>query len=331
MKTYHFITIIILFFFSCSKQQQTIELAGNAQGTTYKIIYIDDDYNNYQTSVDSIFKVIDKSMSLWDSTSLISKINSGDTTVEVDIHFATVFRKAEEISEKTDGAFDITVGPLVQAWGFGLSKATEMDSAKVDSLRAFVNYKNVKLEDGKILKTNPAIKIDFNAIAQGYTVDVIGEFLENKKIKNYLIELGGELKAKGTKADGKNWRVGIDKPIDNSNEQTRELQIIIELKNKSLATSGNYRKFYERDGQKYSHTIDPATGYSVNHNLLSATVIADDCMTADAYATALMVMGPEKAQKFLSLRNDLEGYLIYDQSGNMTEWLSPGFKKMATD
>lgn len=320
--------IISLLFFSCKKEVQTVRFSGEAQGTTYQIIYLDENGNDYQGAVDSIFSVIDKSMSLWDTTSVISRINQGDTTAVVDHHFAMVFRRAQEISVETHGAFDITVAPLVKGWGFGLSKAAVMDSVMVDSLRQLVDYKQVSLKGGKIVKTNENISVDFNAIAQGYTVDVIAEFLENKKIKNYLVEVGGELRAKGNKADGSTWRVGIDKPVEHSGSQDRELQVIIELKNKSLATSGNYRKFYEKDGMKYSHTIDPATGYPVTHHLLSVSVIADDCMSADAYATAFMVMGIDKTKKFLSLNKNLEAFLVYGTGEDTEIWFTEGFEKL---
>ena len=327
MKIYiPFFISILLVTISCKKEKETIHLTGEAQGTTYSILYLDDEGRDYQGQIDSIFRFIDQSMSLWDSTSLISRINRGEDA-EVDIHFATVFRKAEEISGKTDGAFDITVAPLVQGWGFGLKKAAEMDSATVDSLRQLVDFNRVKLEDGKIVRADPHIMLDFNAIAQGYTVDVIAAFLEDQKIKDYLIELGGELRARGKKADGSHWRVGIDKPIENTSAADRELQIVIELHDKSLATSGNYRKFYEKDGKRYSHTIDPKTGYPVTHNLLSVSVTADDCMTADAYATAFMVMGVEETQKFVSLHKDMDVFLVYDQNGTTRTWSTKEFEK----
>jgi FAD:protein FMN transferase len=320
--------IVSLILFSCKKENTTVQFSGEAQGTTYQIIYVDNENNNYQREIDSIFMVIDKSMSLWDSTSIITGINKNDTATEVDHHFAIVFRRAQQVSEKTHGAFDITVAPLVKGWGFGLTRAAEMDSAMVDSLRQYVDYRQVKLKDGKIIKTKENIQIDFNAIAQGYTVDVIAEFLEQNKIKNYLIEVGGELRARGKKTDGNYWRIGIDKPLASSHEQNRELQTILELKDKSLATSGNYRKFYEKDGMKYSHTIDPATGYPVTHNLLSVSVIADNCMMADAYATAFMVMGTEKTQKFLSLHSELDAFLIYGEEEDISVWSTSGFEKL---
>ncbi|MCH7859882.1 MAG: FAD:protein FMN transferase [Candidatus Marinimicrobia bacterium] len=216
------------------------------------------------------------------------------------------------MAERTDGAFDPTVAPLVNAWGFGFTEgASDVDSAMIDSILNYVNYKLVRLENHKIAKDKPGVMLDFNAIAQGYTVDVLADFLESKGIDNYLIELGGELKARGKNQDEKWWKIGIDKPVENINE--REIEAVIELKNKALATSGSYRKFYVKDGIKYSHTIDPKTGYPVNHSLLSATVLANDCMTADAYATAFMVIGIEKANAFLKENKDLDldVYFIY--------------------
>lgn len=300
---------------------------GNAQGTTYHISYLSDDEVNHKTAIDSLLKEIDRSMSTWLPSSIISRINNNDNSVVVDQYFIDVFNKSLEVSGKTEGLFDVTVGPLVNAWGFGFTKKATLDSTTIDSLLHFVGYKMLKLEGNKIIKAKPEIKIDFNAIAQGYTVDVLANYLENKGINNYLVELGGELKAKGKK-ENENWKVGIDKPDEKATSE-RKLEAIINLNNKALATSGNYRKFYEESGQKFSHIIDPRTGYPAKQNLLSATVIAGDGITADGYATAFMVMGLKKSIQFLEDNKDLklEVYFIYDDNGNWKTYSSESLKK----
>jgi len=316
-------------FSSCNSNKNSLhKIEGNAQGTTYHISYVADNNFNHQTAIDSILKAIDTSMSTWVPVSLISRINNNDSTVLVDHHFINVFTKSFEVSEKTGGLFDVTVGPLVSAWGFGFSKKAMVDSAMIDSLLPFVGYNMLKLDGNKIVKTKPQIKLDFNAIAQGYTVDVLANYLESNGIYNYLVELGGELKAKGKKGK-EEWKVGIDKPEEQPTAE-RKLEAVLSLNNRALATSGNYRKFYEEAGQKLSHIIDPRTGYPAKQNLLSATVIADDCMTADAYATVFMIMGLERSKQFLADNKELtlEVYFIYDEKGTWKTYTSESLKKM---
>lgn len=328
IKLLFYILGLILLLTGCdSDKKSLITVDGNAQGTTYHISYISDDGINHKTALDSLLKEIDASMSTWLPASIISRINNNDKSVVVDQYFIDVFNKSLEVSEKTDGLFDVTVGPLVNSWGFGLTKRTIPNRTKIDSVLHFVGYKMLKLEGKKIIKAKPEIKIDFNAIAQGYSVDVLANYLDSKGIENYLVELGGELKAKGKK-ENKNWKVGIDKPNEKSTSE-RELKAVINLNNKALATSGNYRKFYEEKGQKFSHIIDPRTGYPAKQNLLSATVIADDGITADAYSTAFMVMGLQKSIQFLEDNNDLklEVYFIYDDNGNWKTYASESLKK----
>lgn len=318
----------IIFFAGCkSDQKSLIKFEGNAQGTTYHISYLSDDGISHKTAIDSLLNEIDASMSTWLPGSIISRINNNDKSVIVDHYFIDVFNKSLEVSEKTDGLFDVTVGPLVNSWGFGFTKKATLHSIAIDSLIHFVGYKMVKLEGNKIIKAKQEIKIDFNAIAQGYSVDVLANYLESKGIDNYLVELGGELKAKGKK-DNENWKVGIDKPDEKSTSQ-RKLEAVINLNNKALATSGNYRKFYEENGQKFSHIIDPRTGYPARQNLLSATVIADEGIVADAYATAFMVMGLKKSIQFLEENKNLklEVYFIYDDQGNLKTYASESLKK----
>jgi len=319
---------VLLFFTACNNKKNVIKIEGNAQGTTYHITYIIEGDINYQTAIDSLLKNIDYSMSTWLPNSLISRINNNDKTVLADQYFIDVFNKSLEVSQKTDGLFDVTVGPIVNSWGFGFSKKETINNNSIDSLLHFVGYKMVRLEGHKIIKEKPQIQLDFNAIAQGYSVDVLANYLESKGIKNYLVELGGELKAKGKKDADENWKVGIDKPNEKELPEIK-LQAIINLNNKALATSGNYRKFYVEGGQKFAHIINPKTGYPAKQNLLSTTVIADDCITADAYATAFMVMGLEQSKAFLEKNKELklEVYFIYDDRGIWKTYTSKNLKK----
>ena len=307
------VLLVLTFQLSSTKKLITVHVIGTAQGTTYHITYRSVEGLNYKREIDSILADLDTSLSTYIPESIISRINKNDTTVYVDHHFVTVFRKSVEVSEKTKGLFDATVAPLINAYGFGFTKKAQLDSIRIDSLRHLIGYKQVSLKDGKLIKSRPEVMLDFNAIAQGYSVDVICQFLENKNIRNYVVELGGEVRAKGKNDEGAYWKVGVDEPSINENR----LQTILSLKNASLATSGNYKRFYVENGKRYAHIIDPRTGYPAKHNLLSATVIAPDCMTADAYATAFIVMGMTKAKEFLKKNKDLklEVYLIYDENG----------------
>ncbi|GHB70337.1 FAD:protein FMN transferase [Persicitalea jodogahamensis] len=323
--------VLVLFLASCqSPRPSYTQLEGNAQGTTFRIVYADSLSRDFSVSVDSIFHVIDRSMSLWDSTSVISLINANRSGIRADTHFTNVFRRAWEVSGQTDGNFDCTVGPLVKAWGFSYKKkGPPPNDAQVDSLLRLAGYRRVSLE-GRVVNKPPETEIDFNAIAQGYTVDVLAEFLHSKSIHNYLIEVGGEVRTMGRNERGKTWRIGIDKPMENV-EAGRPLQAVVSLKNKSLATSGSYRKFVERGGQRFSHAIDPRTGFPITHNLLSISVVADDCMTADAYATAFLVMGLEKAIP-LAKEKGLEIYGISAGKDNTFEvYQSAGFGAEAVE
>lgn len=313
---------------------QYIKLKGYTQGTTYQVTYESSSMINYRDEIEQLLDDFSKSLSLYDSTSVISRINQNDTTVVPDAYFIEVFNTSLKIAQQTNGAFDFTVAPLVNAWGFGKKIASDsvLKKTTIDSLLQLVDYKAIKLKDEKIIKQDSAIQLDANAIAQGYAVDVVVEFLESKRIKNYLVEIGGELRAKGKNDKGKFWRIGIDKPIDNSNMYNRELQVVIQLKNRALATSGSYRRFYVKNGVKYSHTIDPKTGYPVKHNLLSATVLAGNCIEADAYATAFMVMGLEKSYRFVKNNPALDAYFIYsDEKGGYQVKYTSGFNELILD
>ena len=329
MKFIFFSTVAILLLISCHRGiNNTIKISGAAQGTSYHITYLAGQHSNYREEIDSIFKGIDLSLSTYNKGSIISRINRNDTTVTLDEYFSDVFNKSMEVSEKTKGLFDVTVAPIINAYGFGFTKREKVTNSLIDSLLRFIGYKKVRLVDKKLVKEIPQVMLDFNAIAQGYTVDVLASFLENKGINNYMVEVGGELRAKGKKPDDSYWSVGIEQPNE-TNTDGASLNAVVKIKDKSLATSGNYKKFYIEDGKKYAHIIDPFTGYPSKNNLLSTTVITENCMTADAYATAFMVMGLEKSKQFLSENKDLnlEVYFIYDENGEWKIYSSKNFDK----
>ncbi len=301
MRNVFLLVILSMLFFACDSVKPVkmySHLEGKAQGTTFSIIYFDSLERNFAVQADSLFRVIDKSVSLWDTTSIISNFNKNTPNTLADEHFTNIFKRSIEMSKLTEGAFDVTVSPLVKRWGFHFKKNETMpDSTEIKNLLACCGWQKVRLESGVLIKQNPCNQVDFNAIAQGYTVDLVAQFLENKGISNYMIEIGGEVRTSGKNETGEFWQIGIDKPVENSeNTGGRPLERVVALSGKSLATSGSYRKFIIRDGKKYSHMIDPTTGYPIQHNLLSVSVIANNCTDADALATAFMVMGLEKAK-----------------------------------
>lgn len=321
---------LIIISASCTNKHEMklYKMTGTAQGTYYAITYCSDSNENLQPAIDSLFREFDRSVSAYLSTSLLSRMNNNDTTATADPIFETVFKKSLEVSVKTGGAFDITVGPLVNAWGFGFSKKSNVDQALIDSLLPLVGYHKVKLVNGRLIKPDPRIRIDFDAIAQGYSSDWIGQYLESKGIKNYLIDVGGEVLGKGSKPDGTIWSVAIEMPSKNAGDE-RKIQAVIALKDKAVSTSGSYRKYYVENGMRYSHTIDPSNGYPVRHNLLSVSVLAGDCITADAFATAFMVMGLEKSKIFLSQQDEIEAYFISDdQKGGFSVFYTDGFHRL---
>jgi thiamine biosynthesis lipoprotein len=324
-KLLHLLFLLTLILQSCGNKKPVFSnFTGFTQGTTYSIVFENLKKINpeeLKVKVEKIFQDFDMSLSLYKDSSIISKLNRNEDVLP-DSFFTEVFIKSALISKMTNGAFDITVGPLVKAWGFGPDAHKNFNVSKRDSLMKLVGMEKVSLRNGRLIKSNPAICLDVNAIAQGYSVDVICRFFDNRGIKNYLIEIGGEVRGKGTKA-GVLWRIGIDKPTDNNNSPGETLQAIIKISNKALATSGNYRKFFIEDGIKYSHTIDPKTGYPANNRLLSATILADDCATADGIATACMVMGKERAIEFIGTHPEFEAYLVYsDDNGSFKTWMS---------
>jgi FAD:protein FMN transferase len=322
---------IIIFFISialiaCSKptQNKYNKLEGSALGTTFHITYKDSLSQINENQIDSLIRLVNKSMSTYLPNSDISKINMGDSTVLVDDMFKEVFNKSKRIYKETEGAFDPTIGILVNAWGFGPDRGVEnLDSVHVKSMLEFVGFDKVRLENNKVIKKYIKTYIDFNAIAKGYAVDVIGRFLELKNIDNYLVEMGGEIRARGINKNNKAWAVAIEKP---NFDGSRSFQTTIQLVNESIATSGNYRKFKidSKTGKKYAHTIDTKTGFPSKSNLLSASVISElDCADVDAYATAFMAKGLIKTKIFLAKHNELKAFLIYsDDQGEIKTFAS---------
>lgn len=297
---------------------------GQIFGTFYHITYQND--SSIQTDILAELQKVDNALSMFNKESIISHINRGEN-VETNEMFESVFNLAEKISDNTDGAFDITVAPLVNAWGFGFKTGNPPTKQTVDSLRAIVGYKKVKLVNHSITKSDARIMLDCSAIAKGYGCDVVARLLEKRGIKNYMVEIGGEVVTHGISEKRLPWKIGVTKPSDDSLNVNNELQTVLNVKDRAMATSGNYRNFYYRGGKKYAHTIDPATGYPVQHSILSATVLAKCCAEADAYATAFMVMGMEKAKKVLEKHPELMAYLIYsDDKGNLQVWYSPSME-----
>jgi len=321
--------LVLLLAFSCHRPSKLkkLVLEGETQGTYYAITYYDEEGRNLQKSVDSLLSVIDNSMSLWVDSSLISRINRGDTTAVPDDHFIYNFLLAKEVSAATDGYFDFTIGPLVSAWGFHRKNKLAMNDRIIDSLRELVDYRQVKLENKRIIKADPRISFDFNAIAQGYTVDVMAELLDGFGIKHYIVDIGGEIYARNRKPDGSSWRVGIETPAADKNDE-RKIEKVVFLENKGLSTSGSYRKYYEQDGKRFSHSIDPKTGYPVQHNLMSVSVLADNAAIADAYSTAFMVMGIGKALEIIPYLGGIEVFFIYFEDGQYKTKATPGMESL---
>lgn len=293
-------------------------------GTVYHVTYQNSDNLNDQIVAE--LNKVDSSLSMFNKQSVITKVNDNQD-IEVDVMFGDVFTLARTVSADTDGAFDITVAPLVNAWGFGFKSGNMPSRHTIDSLRTFVGYKRVELHDSRIVKADPRVMLDCSAIAKGYGCDVVAELLRRKGIDNFMVEIGGEVVTSGISEKRVPWKIGVTKPSDDSLSVNNELQTVLNITDKAMATSGNYRNFYYKNGKKYAHTIDPATGYPVQHSLLSATVISDRCAKADAYATAFMVMGLEKAKKVLDRHRDLMAYLIYsDHKGEYKVWFSPSLR-----
>ena len=314
-------TLFFLLFFvlinSCVKKEFTkkIKIEGPIFGTGYNIIYINDG-KVFKKEINNLFDDINQSLSTYISSSDISKINRGEKNIKIDQYFKDVFEISKKVHKETDGYFDPTVGVLVNAWGFGPTKRIKnLERKKIDSLLLFVGFDKVKQENNLIIKENSNIFLDFNSVAKGYAVDVIANFLEEQQIKNYLVEIGGEVRTKGKNDKNEYWKIGIDNP---NFDGSRTISKLISLKNESVAGSGNYRKFkIDSLGKKYVHTINPKTGLAKESNLLAATVFGEmSCAIADAYATAFMAMGLEKTQLFLEKHKNIKVILFYQDNQN---------------
>lgn len=303
--------------------------SGMVFGTTYNITYQCD--SNLHNSIIRELEKVDEALSPFNKKSVITAVNNNHD-IEVNDMFADVFLLAQKISDDTSGDFDITVAPLVNAWGFGFKNGTQPTKHNIDSLKNIIGYKKVRLEGRKVVKKDKRLMLDCSSIAKGYGSDVVARFLQKRGVKNYMVEIGGEIVTKGISPKRVPWKIGVTRPLDDSLSVSKELQSVINVTDKAMATSGNYRNFYYKNGKKYAHTIDPHTGYPVQHNILSATVIADNCATADAYATAFMVMGLEKAQKLLERHPELMAYFIYsDKDGKNKTWCSEKLKKKVAE
>lgn len=328
-----------LFPVSCRKETRLEKISGFAQGSYYAVSYYTDDRDlspeNLQPAVDSILAAFDLCASLWNDGSEICRVNRNED-FKPSRMFCDIFDKAQSVSELTEGVFDITVSPLVKRYGFSKSQDslqtghTLTDEELLDIL-AYVGWKKVRIENGKIEKDHPSLQLDFNAIAQGYSAGLVAELLEEKGISSYLVDVGGEICSKGTKPDGRSWVVGIEKPAENADAE-RSVMERMELKDQALVTSGNYRKYFEENGKRYAHTIDPRTGRSACNNLLSATILCQECWEADALATACMVWGTDSAKAFLLRHPEkYQGFLIYtdsipgSDSVRIATWHTQGF------
>ena len=312
-----------------ARKQQSLQyqkVQGAIFGTIYAITYQSD--LDLKAEIEAELNRFDYSLSPFKEQSIISKVNRNEE-VQLDSLFINVFNRSQEVSKATDGAFDITISPLINVWGFGFKKGEFPDSTEVVNLLEQTGYPKIKLVDNKIVKENPEITLNCSAIAKGYAVDIIGDLLKSKEITNFMIDIGGEILAVGLNSKGNAWRIGVNKPIDDELSTNQEIELVVNLSDKALATSGNYRNFYIKEGKKYAHTINPKTGYPVQHNILSATVVAKDCMTADAYATAFMVMGLEESLNLINKTEGLDACFIYtDKEGELQTHLTPGIKEL---
>ena len=313
-KIYLVLSLWILIFTACTKQKQYFEESGSIFHTIYHIKYEGSEL--LTEKIDAEFQKFNLSLNPFNPNSIISKVNQNEP-VEADDWFIEVFNKAKEVSDHSEGVFDITCAPLINLWGFGFSKMDSVTPQMIDSIKQFVGYQKVRLDGRKVIKDDPRTLLNCSAIAKGYASDVIARLLEREGVENYMVEIGGEVTMKGVNQNGKCWRIGINKPEDDSTGIKNDVGEVVELcKKGGVATSGNYRNYYIKDGKKYAHTIDPRTGYPSEQSILSATIVADDCITADAYATAFMAMGLEKAREAAKNIPGIEYYVIYtDENG----------------
>ncbi len=320
------IALVVLFSGCTPENKEYTFNKGQVYGTYYSITYLHPKKADLQQLIEEKFSEFDLSLSTFNPNSIISRINRNDSAVHTDSYFEEMYKMARQVSETSKGAFDITVAPLVNAWGFGFGNHDHTLVPDVDSILPYIGYNKIAVRNHRLIKNDSRIMLDASAIAKGQSCDVIGKLLEENGCKNYMVEIGGEVYCRGVNPKGEKWHIGIDKPNDDPANEENELQTIVAISDVGLATSGNYRQFYFRDGKKYAHTIDPRTGYPVNHNLLSATVVAPTCMQADAYATAFMVLGVDSSLTICKANPRMECYLIYEsEKGELLTVQTPGF------
>lgn len=321
------VALFFLLFYPNKKSVPYMRNEGKIFGTFYSISYQHPDSEDLGDEVLAELKRLDASLSIFNDSSTIAKIND-NVEVDLDSLFLLMYRQAFSVSQATQGAFDITVAPLVDLWGFGRGTPKSVSSLEVDSARLLVGYNNLKIINNRLVKPEPRMRLDASAIAKGLGVDVALQCLKEHGCTNAMVEIGGELACIGLNPAGQPWKIGVNKPVDDSTCTDRSMECVLHLSDVAVATSGNYRQFYYRDGKKYAHTIDPRTGYPVNHNLLSATVIAPSCMMADAWATAFMVLGKEEALAMCEANPHLDCFLIYEElDGTFATLQSSGFSR----
>ncbi len=334
MKRFYTYKIVLFAFllslFACNNQEQGMDYyiaSGPIQGTMYNVTY--EWHEDISTQIDSVLHSFNNSLSNFDKNSTISRINRNETDIADEL-FMEMFYAALEVYNNTEGVFDITIAPIANLWSFGWKNDStdEIKQETIDSLLQFVGMGKVQMQGYYVIKERPEIQFIGNAIAQGQSADYLAKFLKDIGLKNFLVEIGGEIICFGKNPSGNKWRVGIDKPIEGSGYEDRENQAIVHLSGKSIATSGNYRKFIEQDGHKHGHSLNPVTGYPAINNLLSVTIITDKCIFADAYATAFMVLGLEKSLEITEKLKEIEAYFIYeDDNGNIKDIASSGFER----
>lgn len=321
------VVFVVWMFRQNSEKLEKVSFNGETMGTYYNIIYLHPDGTNYKSAVDSLLLVWNQSLSTYITDSEISQFNRNDFFAFKSPYFYPVLLKSRQVYEATKGAFDPTVMPLVNAWGFGPEKKEMPDSSLIIELIKLVGYDKIIFDENEVRKSVPGMSLDFSAIAKGYGVDVVGKILETRGIENYLVDIGGEIVCKGINDRGTPWTTGIEDP--SAKVFDRKIKAVIEVSDKGIATSGNYRNFYVKDGKKYAHTISPYTGYPVEHSMLSATVVASDCMTADAYATAFMVLGIEEAIPIINSHPEMDAYFIFsDNEGTINTFMTEGFRSI---
>lgn len=300
-------------------------IQGRAEGTSYNIIYQDSEDRDFQSEIEELLANFEKSLSVYDNESIISRVNRNED-VEIDDYFYTVFSRAKEISAQTENTFDISAEPLFRAWGFSSQDKCPPNREQIEEMRKYIGMDKISIKDRRIVKDHPNIVLNVNAIAKGYSADIVALFLEQHECPNYLVEIGGEIRVRGENPHGEGWRIGIDRPSESNLIPGQDMQAILQITNKGIATSGNYRQFYIENGEKITHTINPATGYPAQHNLLSTTVIANDCLTADAYATAFLVAGVDKSLEWINNNAEIEAIFICDEDGEYKMYCTPALE-----